>query len=170
MSRTIKNIFILFIVFLLILAWWSSLNIGLSGDEYSHHINGLKRFNFLITLGEAKNYHFYNNELYPGIYDTLSYAFGLIIFLINDEFYANNIDFVMHLINISFSSLSILGLYILTKKIFNQNIAIITAFLTLANPFFFGHMGMNPKDLIIFFSLIWSSYYSYLYFINDEKI
>ena len=170
MSRTIKNIFILFIVFLLILAWWSSLNIGLSGDEYSHHINGLKRFNFLITLGEAKNYHFYNNELYPGIYDTLSYAFGLIIFLINDEFYANNIDFVMHLINISFSSLSILGLYILTKKIFNQNIAIITAFLTLANPFFFGHMGMNPKDLIIFFSLIWSSYYPYQYFINDEKI
>ena len=77
MSRTIKNIFILFIVFLLILAWWSSLNIGLSGDEYSHHINGLKRFNFLITLGEAKNYHFYNNELYPGIYDTLSYTFGL---------------------------------------------------------------------------------------------
>ena len=102
MSRTIKNTFISFIVFLLILAWWSSLNIGLSGDEYSHHINGLKRFNFLITLGEAKNYHFYNNELYPGIYDTLSYALGLIIFLINDEFYANNIDFVMHLINISF--------------------------------------------------------------------
>ena len=115
MSRTIKNTFISFIVFLLILAWWSSLNIGLSGDEYSHHINGLKRFNFLITLGEAKNYHFYNNELYPGIYDTLSYALGLIIFLINDEFYANNIDFVMHLINITFSSLSILGLYLLTQ-------------------------------------------------------
>ena len=170
MSRTVKNIFILFIVFLLILAWWSSLNIGLSGDEYSHHINGLKRFNFLITLGEAKNYHFYNNELYPGIYDTLSYALGLIIFLINDEFYANNIDFVMHLINVSFSSLSILGLYVLTWKIFNRNIAILAVFLTLANPFFFGHMGMNPKDLIIFFSLIWSSYYLYQYFINDEKI
>ena len=170
MSRTIKNTFISFIVFLLILAWWSSLNIGLSGDEYSHHINGLKRFNFLITLGEAKNYHFYNHELYPGIYDTLSYALGLIIFLINDEFYANNIDFVMHLINITFSSLSILGLYLLTKKIFNQNIAILAVFLTLANPFFFGHMGMNPKDIIIFFSLIWSSYYLYQYFINDEKI
>ena len=76
----------------------------------------------------------------------------------------------MHLMNVTFASLSILGLYLITKKIFNKNIATITAVLTLMNPFFFGHMGMNSKDLIIFFSLIWFCYYFYKYCLEDEKV
>lgn len=170
MTKKIQNLFIYFIIFLLLFAWWSSLTIGLSTDEYFHHINGLKRYNFLVSFGEDKNFNFGNNRLYPGLYDTLSYALSQIILMINKDFYVSNIDFVMHLINVSFSSLSILGLYIFAKKIFNKNIAIISVFLTLANPFFFGHMGMNPKDIIIFFSLIWSSYYFYLYFTDGEKM
>ena len=169
MSRNLKNILILFISILLFFAWWTSLNIGLSTDEYFHHINGLKRYNFLVSLGADKNFNFGNNELYPGLYDTLSYALGQLILLVNKKFYANNIDFVMHLVNITFSSLSILGLYIFTKKILNKNIALLSILLTLLNPFFFGHMGMNPKDIIIFFSLIWSCYYFYRYFINSQK-
>ncbi len=169
MSQKIKTILICFITFLLFLAWWSALTIGLSTDEYFHHINGLKRYNFLISLGEDTKFQFRNNEFYPGLYDTLSYAVGQIILIINKKFYANNIDFVMHLVNITFSTLSILGLYLFTKKIFNNNIAILTSFLTLLNPFFFGHMGMNSKDLIIFFSLIWFCYYFYLYCLEDKK-
>jgi hypothetical protein len=170
LTKKIQNLLIYFIIFLLLFAWWSSLTIGLSTDEYFHHINGLKRYNFLVTLGEDKNFNFGNNRLYPGLYDTLSYALGQIILIINKDFYVANIDIVMHLINVSFSSLSILGLYIFAKKVFNKNVAIISVFLTLANPFFFGHMGMNPKDIIIFFSLIWSSYFFYLYFIEGERI
>jgi hypothetical protein len=166
----IKNILVSFIAFLLLLAWWSSLTIGLSSDEYFHHINGLVRFEYLKTFGEFKDYKFRNNEFYPGLYDTFTYTIGQIILLINKEFYSNNIDFTMHLVNISFSSLSIFGLYLFTKKIFNVNIAILTSLLTLLNPFFFGHMGMNSKDLIIFFSLIWFCYYFYLYCTEDEKI
>ena len=169
MSGNLKNILILFISILLLFAWWTSLHLGLSTDEYFHHINGLKRYNFLVSLGADKNFNFGNNELYPGLYDTLSYALGQLILLINKKFYANNIDFVMHLVNITFSSLSILGLYIFTKKILNKNIALLSILLTLLNPFFFGHMGMNPKDIIIFFSLIWSCYYFYRYFINSQK-
>ena len=170
MSQTFKIVLISLISFLILLAWWSSLTIGLSSDEYFHHINGLKRYNFLITLGEDKNFKFRNNEFYPGLYDTLSYAFGQIFLIINKKFYANNIDFVMHLVNIIFSSLSILGLYLFSKKIFNQNIALYAVLLTLLNPFFFGHMGMNSKDIIIFFSLIWFSYYFYLYCVDEKKI
>ena len=169
MSGNLKNILILFISILLLFAWWTSLHLGLSTDEYFHHINGLKRYNFLVSLGADKNFNFGNNELYPGLYDTLSYALGQLILLIDKKFYANNIDFVMHLVNITFSSLSILGLYIFTKKILNKNIALLSILLTLLNPFFFGHMGMNPKDIIIFFSLIWSCYYFYRYFINSQK-
>jgi hypothetical protein len=169
MSHKIYHFLKYSILFLLLFAWWSSLTIGLSTDEYFHHINGLKRFNYLISFGQDKNFNFGNNELYPGLYDTLSYALSQIFLIINKNFYVNNIDFVMHLINVTFSSLSILGLYKFSKKIFNQDIAIISVFLTLANPFFFGHMGMNSKDIIIFFSLIWSSYYFYFYFTEGEK-
>ena len=139
------------ISFLILFAWWTSLTIGLSSDEYFHHINGLKRYNFLTSFGEDKNFQFRNNEFYPGLYDTLSYAIGQIILFINKKFYANNIDTVMHFVNIIFSSLSILGLYLFSKRIFNKNIALISVLLTLLNPFFFGHMGMNSKDIVIFF-------------------
>ena len=170
MNQIVKNSIICLIAFLLLLAWWSSLTIGLSSDEYFHHANGLKRFNYLISLGEDRNFQFRNNEFYPGLYDTLSHAFGQIILAINKKFYANNIDFVMHLSNIITSSLSILGLYLLTKKFFNQNIALLAVLLTLLNPFFFGHMGMNSKDVVVFFSLIWFSYYFYNYCTDDKKI
>ena len=170
MNQTIKIILVCFIAFLLVLAWWSSLTIGLSSDEYFHHINGLNRYNFLFSLGEDKNFQFRNTQFYPGLYDTLSYTLGRIIMLISIKFYANNIDFVMHLINIIFSTLSLVGLYFFSKKIFNKDIGIIAVFLTLLNPFFFGHMGMNSKDIVIFFSLIWFCYYFYLYCTEEKKI
>ena len=164
-----NKILISSISLMFLLAWWSSLTIGLSSDEYFHHINGLVRYKYLISLGEFDGYEFRNNRFYPGLYDTISYAIGQIILLIDKKFYANNIDFVMHLVNISFSSLSILGLYLIVKKIFSNNIAILASLITLLNPFFFGHMGMNSKDVIIFFSLIWFCYYFYLYCVEDEK-
>ena len=104
------------IILLILFAWWSSLTIGLSSDEYFHHINGLVRYKFLISLGEIQKFEFRNNQFYPGLYYTISYGLGQIIFLINKKFYANNIDVVMHIVNISFSTLSILGLYLLSKK------------------------------------------------------
>ncbi|AFS47732.1 Dolichyl-phosphate-mannose-protein mannosyltransferase [alpha proteobacterium HIMB5] len=170
MTKKIKLLILIFISALMILAWWSSLTIGLSSDEYFHHINGLKRYNFLVSFGEDRNFQFRNNDLYPGLYDTISYTLSQIFYLINKNFYVNNIDFVMHFINVLFSSLSLLGLYIFTKKILDKNIALLSVFLTLANPFFFGHMGMNSKDTIIFFSLIWSTYFFYIYFLENEKI
>lgn len=159
-----------FIFLMLFFAWWSSLTIGLSSDEYFHHINGLVRYKFLISLGEIQKYEFRNNQFYPGLYDTISYAFGQIIFFISKKFYTNNIDFVMHFVNISFSTLSILGLYLITKKLFNKKIALIASLLTLLNPFFFGHMGMNSKDIIVFFAFIWSCYYFYLYCTEEKKL
>ena len=166
MNKTLSSL----ILFMLLFAWWSSLTIGLSSDEYFHHINGLVRYKFLISFGEIQKFEFRNNEFYPGLYDTISYALGQIVFLINKKFYANNIDVVMHFVNISFSTLSILGLYLLTQKLFNKKIALITTLLTLLNPFFFGHMGMNSKDIIVFFAFIWSCYYFYLYCTEDNNL
>ena len=158
------------IFLMLLFAWVSSAIIGLSADEYFHHINGLVRYEFLISLGEKKIFEFRNNIIYPGLYDTLSYAISQIIFLINKKFYVGNIDIIMHLINVSFSTLSILGLYLLTKKLFNKKIALITILLALLNPFFFGHMGMNSKDIIVFFGFVWFCYYFYLYCTENENV
>ena len=158
------------VILMLLLAWWTSLTIGLSWDEYFHHINGLVRYEFLVSLGEVKKFEFRNNQFYPGLYDTLSYGFGQIIFFINKKFYISNIDVVMHIFNIFFSSLSILGLYLLTQRLFNKKIALIASLLTLLNPFFFGHMGMNSKDIVVFFSFIWFCYYFYQYCTENNKV
>ena len=166
----IDKIIIAFISSLILLAVWSAITIGLSTDEYFHHINGLKRFNYLISFGANDNFKFRNNEFYPGLYDTISYALGHLVLLVNKKFYATNIDIVMHSVNVFFSTLSILGLYFFSKKIFNYRIALLACLLTLLNPFFFGHMGMNSKDVIIFFSLIWFTYYFYLYCVENNKI
>ena len=166
MNKILSSLIILMIFF----AWWCALIIGLSWDEYFHHINGLVRYNFLTSLGDFQKFEFRNNKFYPGLYDTISYAFGQIFFFINKKFYVQNIDLIMHVVNISFSSLSILGLYLLTKVIFNKKIALFSVLLTLLNPFFFGHMGMNSKDIIVFFSFIWFCYFFYLYCKKEEKI
>ena len=166
MNKILSSLIILMIFF----AWWCSLTIGLSWDEYFHHINGLVRYNFLTSLGDFQKFEFRNNKFYPGLYDTISYAFGQIFFFINKKFYVQNIDLIMHIVNISFSSLSILGLYLLTKEIFNKKIALLSVLLTLFNPFFFGHMGMNSKDIVVFFSFIWFCYFFYLYCKKEEKI
>ena len=166
MNKILSSLIILMIFF----SWWCALIIGLSWDEYFHHINGLVRYNFLTSLGDFQKFEFRNNKFYPGLYDTISYAFGQIFFFINKKFYVQNIDLIMHVVNISFSSLSILGLYLLTKVIFNKKIALFSVLLTLLNPFFFGHMGMNSKDIIVFFSFIWFCYFFYLYCKKEEKI
>ena len=54
--------------------------------------------------------------------------------------------------------------------VFNKKIALITTLLTLLNPFFFGHMGMNSKDIIVFFAFIWSCYYFYLYCTENNDL
>ena len=136
---------------MLLFAWGSSIIIGLSADEYFHHINGLVRYEFLVSLGEKKIFEFRNNSIYPGLYDTLSYAIAQIVFFINKKFYIGNIDIIMHFINVSFSTLSVLGLYLLTKKLFNKKIALITILLTLMNPFFFWTYGNEFKRYNCFF-------------------
>jgi len=158
------------IICLIIFSFFNSLIIGLSWDEYFHHVNGLARFEYLKTLGEFQKYNFRNNMYYPGLYDTISYAIGYIILLFDQNFYRNYFPEITHSINFSFSVLSIFGFYLILKNFFNKSIAILASLLTLLNPFFFGHMGMNTKDIIIFFALIWFCYFFYKYLKNEKNI
>ena len=158
------------IISLIVFSFFNSLTIGLSWDEYFHHINGLARFEYLKTLGEFQKYNFRNNMYYPGLYDTISYAIGYIVLLFDQNFYRNYFPEIIHSINFLFSALSIFGFYLILKIFFNKSIAILASLLTLLNPFFFGHMGMNTKDIIIFFALIWFCYFFYKYIKYEKKI
>ncbi len=159
----------LFIFFFLFYGLWNALIIGGSWDEPFHHINGIHRLRYLISIGEYQNYNYLNNQFYPGIYDTLSSSFSFIINKFYPEFLKENFFNIKHLLNFIFASFSILGLYkfikIFTK---NETLALVSCLLTLCNPFFFGHMGINPKDTIVFFSLIWFLYFFYKYILNKK--
>jgi 4-amino-4-deoxy-L-arabinose transferase-like glycosyltransferase len=76
---------------------------------------------------------------------------------------------IKHLINLTFSFAALIGLFVLSKKIFNKEIAYLATLLCLLNPFFFGHISINPKDTISCFALVWFTYYAYKYCINFEK-
>ena len=166
----LNRISLFLIISLILFAYFNSLLIGLSWDENFHHVNGLLRFKYLSSLGKFQNYDFLNNKYYPGLYDTISYAIGHILQVFDENFYQKHIVEIKHSINFLFSVFSLLGLYLTLNFLFNKSISLLAVLLTLLNPFFFGHMGMNPKDTIIFFSLIWFCYFFYKYLFYEKNI
>ena len=140
----LNRISLFLIISLILFAYFNSLLIGLSWDENFHHVNGLLRFKYLSSLGKFQNYDFLNNKYYPGLYDTISYAIGHILQVLDENFYQKYIVEIKHSINFLFSVFSLLGLYLALNFLFNKSISLLAVLLTLLNPFFFGHMGMNP--------------------------
>jgi len=159
---TLSLIFSLFIF-----AIYCSINIGMSWDEPQNHWQGAIRADYLKSL-DFGNFKFKPggwSEVEPGFYDTLS-------FFISDlfiKFLPGKIIGIKHLTNLTFSLLTLVGLFALCKKIFNKEIAYLATFLCFVNPFFFGHMSINPKDTISCFALVWFSYYAYMYCVNFEE-
>ena len=159
------------IFFLLFFALWNSLIIGGSWDEPFHHINGVLRLRYLISFGDYQNYQYANNQFYPGIYDTFSSTISFLINKFYPEFLNRNFFNIKHFINFTFAALSIYGLFKFIKVISNNELlALFSILLTILNPFFFGHMGINPKDTIIFFALIWFLYFFYKYISKKRDI
>ena len=157
------------IVIIIFFGLWNSLIIGASWDEPFHATNGIRRLRYLIYFGEYQNYQYANNQFYPGLYDTFSSSISYTIYKFFPSFHGNYFFNIKHFINFIFATISIYGLYSFIK-LFTKNelLALLSSLLTILNPFFFGHMGINPKDTIIFFSLIWFLYFFYKY-ISKEK-
>jgi len=164
-KEIVPNIIIFFLLFF---SYYSTLIVGLSWDEIFHYTNGKVRFEYLKTFGKFKNYNYSNNIYYPGLYDTIAYSIGYIIRIINSNFFENYFIEIKHTINFIFGSLSILGLYKLVKLFFNKRTAYLSCVFTLLNPFFFSHLGINPKDIIIFFSYVWFIYF-FLKYLNNNS-
>ncbi len=149
---------------LLLFGFYCALKIGLFADTAYHHKVGGLRYFYMITLGKFP-YEYANSQWYPGLYDTIVFA---LCKLLDNFININYVAEIRHAINYLFSSFGLLGLFFVNRKIFNKELAILSCILTLLNPIFFGHMGMNPKDPIIFTALIWTIYFFINYLENLE--
>ena len=158
---------------LVLFGFYCGLKIGLNIDESWHHTNGALRYIYMTSLIKSfvtdfpkwEGYVWENTKYYPALYDTI--VFTLSKFsdnFINAKYSAE----IRHSINYIFVSFGLLGLFFVNRKIFNKEIAILSCLLTLLNPIFFGSMGMNPKDPVVFTSLIWSIYFFINYLENIE--
>ena len=173
MQKSYYSFLFYFTICLILFGFYCALKIGLNIDEPWHHTNGGLRYLYMTSLIKSMTTHFpkfegyvwENNKWYPGLYDTIVYALSkLLNNFVNLKYTAE----IRHSINYILSSIGVLGLFFVNRKIFNKEIAILSCFLTLLNPIFFGSIGMNPKDPIVFTSLIWSIYFFISYLENIE--
>ena len=161
---TVNKVIFCLITILSLFAIYCSINIGFSWDEFFHHINGAHRVEYWKSFGKFKEYNYIDNRYYPGLYDT--FHFLIISFLL--KFFSGNILEIKHLVNLTFGLLTLRGLFLLSKNIFNKDVGYLAVLLCLLNPFFFGHMSINPKDTIVCFALVWLTYNAYMYCKNIE--
>ena len=162
---TINRIAFCLIVIFSLFAVYCSVVIGMSWDEPTHHIGGALRMDYLKSFGQFNKFEGGFLQYYPGLYDTISFVIADLLLKI---FPGKLVD-IHHLTNLTISFFTLIGLFLLSKKIFNKEVAYLATLLCLVNPFFFGHMSMNPKDNIISFALVWFVYSTYMYCINFEK-
>jgi len=155
------------IALLLLFAIFCSINIGMSWDEPQRHWQGAIRTIYLKSF-EFGKFEFKPggwSEIEPGLYDTVSFLISNLLLKI----FPGKLIGIKHLTNLTFSFLTLIGLFSISKKIFNKEIAYLATLLCFLNPFFFGHMGINPVDTIISFALVWFAYFTYMYCINFEN-
>ena len=164
---SLNKISISLILLLLIFAIFCAINIGMSWDEPQNHWQGAIRADYLKSLnfGEFKFKAGGWSEVEPGLYDTFHFFIADLLIKI----FPGKLIGIKHLINLTFSFAALGGLFVLSKKIFNKEIAYLATLLCLLNPFFFGHISINPKDTISCFALVWLTYYVYKYCINFEN-
>ena len=166
MKLNLNKVILSLITLLSLFAIFCSISIGMSWDEPQHHFNGAIRANYLKSFDFGK-FEFSGGwaQFHPGLYDTFTF---IIVDLLLKIFPEKLIE-IRHLINLFFSFLTLIGLFLISKKNFNKEIAYLATFLCFINPFFFGHTAINPKDTIICFALIWFAYSVYMYCVNFDN-
>lgn len=142
-----KNIIIFF---LFLFATYTSVIIGLSWDESFHLLQGKITLDYLTTLGYVNVPLFYR-EFYSPIYFSLTY-------LITNLF-PNSLEIqINHLINTLASFSALFGLAKITRKLFDKKTSYFAFLILFFYPIFFGHMGINGKDIILATCHVWITY------------
>ncbi len=138
-------------ILLLTYVLYCAVVIGMSWDEKYYHKIGEINLNYLLSFGSIEE-NFDQKFRFSTIYWSLS---SLLSQVVPEKFSVE----INHIINSFFGLMVLVGLYQITKKIFNKFIAKTSAVFLFFVPFFFGHLAINNKDIIITFSHIWIIYY-----------
>ncbi len=158
-----KNKFLLSLVLITFFyGIYNVLIIGKSWDTFFFIETGKSRLAYLLSLGTVPLKENQVSELYPGVYSIIN-SFFLQIFPNKYELE------IFHLLNFFVSFLGAVGLYKLTKKIFNKEVGIITFFIFILNPIFFGHMGINDRDTVMLTANLWLTFYVMKYLDFDKQ-
>jgi len=135
--------------------------IGISWDELFYIDKANERLKYLFSFGSYDYLDYGDQRFYPGLYNTLA-IFVTKIFPKKYEIET------LHLINYSFSILTIFGISKISSELFNKKVGKIVFLLCFFNPIFFGHMAINEKDTIVAFSNIWATYLIIRYLKNQQ--
>ena len=159
-----KKINLIFLLTLILYSLFCALQLGYTWDVLFYYEIGKERLDYLFSLGANKVDEPDHGKYLNGAYNTIS-AF------IVQFFPRKYILEVIYIVNLSFSTLAIFGIYKITKELFNRQIGQITFLICFFNPIFFGHMAMNSMDTIIAFANIWCFYeiLRYLKYQQDKK-
>ena len=149
----------LFLLFLFSI--YSSLLIGQTWDESFHLDQGKITLNYLLSLGNV------NEELpYRHFYSPMYWTLQYILSQITPKQY--QVESV-HLLNLTISFCTIVGIGKLTKSFFNETVGKLAFLILFFYPIFFGHMLFNPKDTIMAFCHVWIFFYIFEYLKKQNK-
>ena len=158
-----KRINFVFFISLFLYSLYCSLQLGMSWDVLFHYEMGKDRLDYLFSFGMNKvnEITYENSKLYPGVYTTI-----LAFFV---QFFPRTyIIESIYFINLCFSILAIVGIYKISKELFNKEIGKLSFFICFFNPIFFGHMSMNSIDPITAFANIWF-FYTILKYLKKQQ-
>ena len=151
---------------LLIFVFYCALTIGISWDFEMEVNRGNERLKYILFQNSFENYKIaarnIGDQFYPAFYTTLA-SFIAHMFPKKYEFE------IWQLTNSLFSILTVFGIYRISSNLFNKKVGKIVFLLCFLNPIFFGHMAMNPKDTIIAFAHVWSTYIFLRYLKNQNR-
>ena len=146
-------------ILLIIFSFYCAITVGMSWDEKYYHKIGEINLKYLLSFGMVEE-----NFDQKFRFSTLYWSLSSLLSQLAPEKYSVEIH---HVINTIFGLLIFIGVYQVTKQIFNKSVAKISAFFLFLFPFFFGHLAINNKDIIITFSHIWIINYLIKYSVKN---
>ena len=148
-----KKSFYCFYLFFFSYAVFFAFKLSITSDAGFYVSLGKSRLDYLLSLGLIKEKLTLNQEAFPAIYLTF-------VAFISDFFSRNLAIQIFYILNFVSSSFAAVGVYKLSKLLFNKQIALYTFVFFFFFSNFFGHMQINGRDTMILFCNIWIAYFS----------
>lgn len=161
---TKKNSSLFFLAILIIYSLFCLSQLGSTWDTFFYYELGKDRLDYLFSLGNDESFkRIPHSKFLPGAYSTIAAFFA-------QTFPKKYLVDSLYFFNFLFSFFAILGIYKISRELFNKLIGKVTFLICFFNPIFFGHMSINPNDTVLAFSNIWFFYLLIKYFKKQNNI